>query len=89
MSKISTKLRDLIKDDIISILYENPLKPLFTNQIAIELRRDNEFTLTLLKELEKAGYIQEVKKGKHGNYLARRKWKISNVYIKALNEKKH
>jgi len=76
MSKISEKTKILLKNDIMSILHEASLKPLYTIAIADELRRDNEFTLKLLLELKDQNLVEEIKKGKRGDYLARRKWRI-------------
>jgi len=76
MSKISDKTKILLKNDIMSILHEASLRSMYTFHIAQELRRDNEFTLKLLLELKKQKLVEEIKKGKHGEYLARRKWRI-------------
>ena len=76
MVKLSKKTTALLKNDILSILYQSSLKPMYTSHIADELRRDNEFVLKLLLELKKENLVQEIRKGKNGNYLARRKWVI-------------
>ena len=49
---------------------------MYTSHIATELRRDNEFVLKLLLELKKEKLVREIKKGKRGDYLARKKWII-------------
>jgi hypothetical protein len=60
MSKISNNTINLLKDDIISILFENQLKPLLTIEISKELRRDKEFTKKLLLELKNKGILNEI-----------------------------
>lgn len=76
MVRLSDKTTTLLKNDILAILYESSLKPMYTSHIATELRRDNEFVLKLLLELKKEKLVKEVKKGKRGDYLARKKWVI-------------
>jgi len=85
MVKLSSKTLSLLKDDIISILYENNLKPLLTKEIASELRRDKEFTKTLLNELKQQGILAEVKKNNKGkNYIKRIRWIIKPELIKNM-----
>jgi ADP-ribose pyrophosphatase YjhB (NUDIX family) len=85
MVKLSSKTLNLLKDDIISILYENNLKPLLTKEIASELRRDKEFTKTLLNELKQQGILTEVKKNNKGkDYIKRIKWIIKPELIKNM-----
>ena len=88
MVRLSNQLINLIKDDIITYLYNNQLKSYFTNQIAKEVRRDNEFTLKLLIELKQQGLIEQINKNKLGkNYLARVKWRIPPDVIKAYEQR--
>ena len=85
MVKLSSKTLSLLKDDIISIPYENNLKPLLTKEIASELRRDKEFTKTLLNELKQQGILAEVKKNNKGkNYIKRIRWIIKPELIKNM-----
>ena len=85
MVKLSPKTLNLLKDDIISILYENNLKPLLTKEIASELRRDKEFTKTLLNELKQQGILSEVKKNNKGkDYIKRIRWIIKPELIKNM-----
>lgn len=87
MVKLSEKTIQLLKDDIMSILYENPLKAMFTNEIAVELRRNNEFTKKLLLELKKKGLVEEVNKNKRGQeYLRNKKWRIPSRVLKVFDE---
>ena len=62
MVRLSSRTINLLKDDIISIIYENQLKPLLSIEIANELRRDKEFTKRLLFELKKQGILEEKKR---------------------------
>ena len=83
MVKLSNKTITLLKDDIISILYESQLKPLLTKEIALELRRDKEFTKNLLKELKQQGILVEIKKNNKGkDYIKRSRWIIKPNLIK-------
>ena len=82
MVKLSSKTINLLKDDIISILYEAQLKPLLTIEIANELRRDKEFTKRLLLELKEKGILTEIKKNNKGkDYIKRSKWLIKPEVI--------
>lgn len=88
MAKLSARTINLIKDDIISHLYNNQLRSYFTSQIAKEIRRDNEFALKLLSELQEQGLVEQIKKNKQGKqYLARIKWRIPNHVIKAYEQR--
>ncbi len=88
MVRLSDQLINLIKDDIISHLYNNQLKSFFTNELAREIRRDNEFTLQLLLGLEQQGMVEKIRKNKQGKqYLARIKWRIPNHVIKAYEQR--
>jgi len=88
MVRLSNQLINLIKEDIISHLYNNQLRSYFTNEIAKEIRRDNEYTLKLLSELQQQGLVEQIKKNKQGKqYLARIKWRIPNHVIKAYEQR--
>ena len=87
MVKLSEKTTKLLKEDILSILYERPLIPLFTYTVAQELRRDNEFTKKLLLLLQKEGLVEEIDRGVKGKFLARRKWKIPQKVLEAMKTK--
>ena len=85
MVKLSKKTINLLKDDIVTVLYENPLKPMFTNEIAVALRRDNEFTKSLLLELREIGIITNIKMNKRKKeYLIRKKWVINHNILKGM-----
>ena len=84
MVKLSQKTISALKDDVMSILYENPLISRSTYEISQELRRDKEFTKKLLLELKNDNFVEEVKKGKRGEYLTHRKWRIPAKVLKAI-----
>ena len=81
MVKLSQNTISLLKEDILSILYENQDRNLFTKEIAKELRRDKEFTLQLLLEMKGVGWVNEIL-GKSSRGI-RKKWKISKGLIDA------
>jgi len=90
MPKISDKKIQRNKEEIISLLYENPAKPLFTAHIAEEMIRDEEFILVLLNDLHKDKLINQIKTNSKGKeYLARRKWtlhpKVYSQYKQLIN----
>lgn len=90
MPIISEKKVQRIKEDILSLLYENPAKPLFTSQIAEEMIRDEEFTLRLLNELNSKGFIDKIQTNSDGKtFLARKKWtlkpKVYSQYKQLIN----
>ena len=87
MVRLSSKTINLLKDDILSILYENQLNPLLSIEIANELRRDKEFTKGLLLELKKQGILEEIKKNNKGkDYIKRSRWAIKKEVISKYNE---
>jgi len=89
MVKLSKKTTGLLRDDIISVLYSNSLRPLFTNEIATELRRDNEFVKKLLLDLKKEGLVELVQKNNKGqNYLTHQKWRIPPKVLAAYKSQK-
>ncbi|MFH1376007.1 MAG: hypothetical protein ABIH25_00050 [Candidatus Woesearchaeota archaeon] len=73
MPIISDKKVKRIKEEVLFTLFDSPLNPLYTSQIADKLIRDEEFTLRLLKELLKDGLIEEINKNTDGKPLLRRK----------------
>jgi len=83
MSKISERKRDKIKGEILRVLYENFPNLLFTNKIAEDIARDNEFILKLLEEMEEVKWVKKNKK------IARTKWgltlEIYNQYEGMVN----
>ena len=82
MSKLSEKKIKKIKEHTLSILYDNHFEPLYTSNIAEELIRDEEFTLKILIELKKEGFVKEINKNSDGKqYISRKKWILqSKIY---------
>ncbi|MBS3172573.1 hypothetical protein J4438_03265 [Candidatus Woesearchaeota archaeon] len=77
MPKIGEKKIKKIKEEVLALLYDSPMNPLFTSKIADEIIRDEEFTLKILKELYTDGLINEIKTNQTGReFLARRKWTL-------------
>lgn len=77
--KISGKKREKISEQILSILFENSPKPMFTSHIASEIARDEEFVKDLLSELKKKKLVDSIKKNPEGIPYSRRiRWRISN-----------
>ena len=80
MSKLSQKTKELLMNEINSILYyDAPINGMFTKQIADKLIRDKEFVKDLLLDMEKKGWVRKIKKNKRNyNYMSRRKWILSD-----------
>ncbi len=89
--RISKEKRDKIKEQILSFLFHNSPKSLFTIEIARDIARDEEFTKNLLREMASQKLVVEVKKSPKGiKYERRSRWRISDkIYAtyKALQEK--
>ena len=87
MPIISDKKVKKIKEDVLSTLFDSPLNPLFTSQIAENIARDEEFTLRLLKELHKDKMIDKIDKNTVGKqFLKRRKWILKTEVYSAYKE---
>lgn len=86
--RISDKKREKIYEQILAFLYSVSPKSLFTQNIAIEIARDEEFVKTLLLELKKKDLVAEIKKNPQGTpYLKRSRWKLTDTAYQAY--KKH
>jgi len=81
MSKLSSTKKEKIIADILALLYENNLKPIYTKEIANSIARDKEFTLSILKSLEKQEVIKQTKGAT--KQKTRRKWLITEKAYKA------
>ncbi|MCD4666297.1 hypothetical protein K8R47_00620 [archaeon] len=64
MSKLSKEKEDRIKEEVLRIIYENSPNKIYTNFIADELARDDEFVLRLLQDLHKNGFVNKLQKGR-------------------------
>ena len=88
MPKISIKKKDKISEQILSILYDNFPRPIFTSQIAEEVARDEEFTKNLLTELNSKELVTQIQKNPQGvDYTKRMRWKLSSKTYDIFNDK--
>tara|TARA_Y100000310_G_C20519388_1_gene732889 strand:- start:132 stop:398 length:267 start_codon:yes stop_codon:yes gene_type:complete len=79
MPPISQVKKEKISEQILSILFDNFPKSLFTSKIAEEIARDEEFTKTLLKNLNNDNLVLPITKNSKGiKYLKRTRWRLSN-----------
>jgi predicted transcriptional regulator with HTH domain len=79
MSKLSLKKRELISQQILSVLYDSFPKSLFTAEISRLIVRDEDFTKSLLNNLYDKKLIISIKKNSKGvSYLKRNRWRLSN-----------
>jgi len=82
--RLSKDKIDRIKEAILSVLYKNSPKPLFTSDIAMEIIRDEEFTKKVLKELESQKLIVSVNKNAQGIVYSRRlRWRLTSKTFEA------
>ena len=82
--RISDKKKEKISEQILSYLYSINPKPIFTVQVAQELARDEEFVKKLLLNLQKEGFVVEIKKNPKGvPYIKRTRWKLSDKAYEA------
>jgi len=88
MPPISKQKREKISEQILAHLFEQTPNAIFTSKIAESTARDEEFTKSLLQELEKKKLIIKVKKNQQGKeYIRRERWRLSNSAFEAY--KKH
>jgi len=86
--RISKQKRDKISEQILALLFQESLKPLFTSQIAQEIARDEEFIKKMLLDLKKKNLVVEVKKNSQGVLYSRRsRWVLSDTAYESY--KKH
>jgi len=79
MPKISDQKKEKISEQILLYLYSIFPKQVFTSTIAKEIARDEEFTKSLLKDLEKKELVTKIEKNSEGfKYSLRLRWRISN-----------
>lgn len=87
MSKLSKQTKDKIKEEILYFLYHNNLKIYFTNEIAKEVARDEEFIKQILLKLKKDGLVKEINKSNQGyDYIRRKRWQISQKAYSAYQK---
>lgn len=79
MPNISQEKRDKISEQILHHLFSISPESRFTSEIAQEIARDEEFTKSILSNLQTKKLVTEIKKNKDGiNYLKRQRWRLSN-----------
>ena len=81
MSRLSDKVMEKIKNDILYVLYEAKLNGIFTKHISDEIARDDELVLRLLKDLEKAKLVRRV-----SNFKRRTRWIMEDEAYKKYKE---
>lgn len=79
MPKISKPKIEKIQEQILSFLYSQFPKPIFTSKIASEVARDEEFIKNILINMEKNKLITKINKNPNGiQYSQRIRWRLSN-----------
>jgi hypothetical protein len=79
MPAISKEKKDKISEQILHHLFSISPNAIFTSSISKEIARDEEFTKSILVELEKKKLIVEVAKNRSGiSYIRRQRWRLSN-----------
>lgn len=87
MSKLSVQKIKKLKEEILTLLYHNDLKAMFTNEIASSIIRDEEFIKRLLTELKNDNLVIEVSKSKKGyEYSKWRRWSLSSKAREAYKQ---
>ena len=86
--KISKVKKEKIFEQILAFLYAASPNAFFTNKIAKEIARDEEFVKALLINLKEKKLVTEIRKSPKGTlYKRRRRWKLSDLAYKAYREK--
>ncbi|MBM3232362.1 hypothetical protein FJZ21_03235 [Candidatus Pacearchaeota archaeon] len=87
MPSISKKKKSKISEQILSYLYSISPQAAFTSKIAEEIVRDEEFTKSLLEELEKGKLLIRINKGPEGqDYTRWNRWRLSNAAFDAYKK---
>lgn len=85
--RISKDKLDRIKEDILSTIFRNSPKALFSAEIAQSIIRDEEFTKKLLLELEEKNLISRVSKNDNGiDYIKRMRWRLTTPVYQAYSQ---
>lgn len=88
MTKIGEEKKKVIFDQILSYLYEDPLKLKFTSDIAKGVGRDEEYILKLLNEMKEKNWVKMINRSsKGGIYVFRRRWRITDGLLRIFDEK--
>lgn len=87
MSKLSNEKIKKLKEEILTLLYHNDLKAMFTKDIASSLIRDEEFIKKLLTELKNNDLVIEVSRSKNGyEYTKWKRWALSSKAREAYKQ---
>lgn len=79
MPQLSQKKKDRISEQILHYLFAISPESKFTAEIAVEIARDEEFTKTLLNNLESKSLVKQINKNSTGTiYIKRQRWRLSN-----------
>lgn len=90
MPRISQIKKDKIAEQILHYLFALAPEARHTSDIAKELARDEEFTKSLLQEMQKKSLILEVTKNSKGlSYSKRRRWRLSDNVYKFYQQKQN
>ncbi len=87
MPKISQQKKDKISEQVLHYLFSISPEAAYTNKIAEETARDEEFIKSILEDLKSKNLIIEIKKSPQGtDYIRRQRWRLSsqvyNIYAK-------
>lgn len=87
MPNISKPKKDKIAEQILHYLFTISPESVFTVSIAKEIARDEEFTKSLLKELQIKNLIVSINKNSQGKDYSRRiRWRLSNQAYEIYNK---
>ncbi|MBS3098579.1 hypothetical protein J4462_00010 [Candidatus Pacearchaeota archaeon] len=87
MPEISKAKKEKIQEQILHLLFTISPDSTFTNKIAREIARDEEFTKYLLQELKSKDLVSEVNKNQLGSqYIRRQRWRLSNKTFQVYNK---
>lgn len=82
--RISKEKIDKIKEEVLSVLFRNSPKAMFTAEVANNMARDEEFIKRLLLEMEESKLLAAVKKNANGiNYTRRMRWRLTTATFQA------
>ncbi len=84
MSKISDKLIEKIKEEVLRTLYDSYPEFKYTYQVSEVLLRDDQFILKLLKDMQKTNLVSSFEETEGKNI--KRKWSLSNEAYKKYKE---
>ena len=88
MPKISQKKKDKIAEQILHYLFTLSPDSVYTNKIADETARDEEFTKSLLQDLKEKNLVVEINKNPRGIlYTKRQRWRLSDKTYETYKEK--